>query len=220
MSSVNGTNGNKPPAKLKNSSELKEFLIAGKKLFLEKDPNDYDQLLDQKHDLERKLGLKSQDLDAKVKELAALKATSGTEIAKLKADHREEISILESKNNTIREQFEEWVVIWNDGTTKQRDLEKKITRQQKDLVKANDTEKSSQAKISELEDALSEHQAALDEARQDLETTKQELNSKERDLNSKDRELKGAVAELETIQTDLKRYQSELGLENPAVDKM
>lgn len=201
MSGANGTNPSpRAPARSKQSTQLKEFLILGKKLFLEKDPEDYDQLLDEKHELERKLLLKSQEFDAKVEELSTLRAANSVKITQL-----------EFRNNLIHEEFENRVILWNNKTTKQADLETKITRLQQELKQVKDTAKTSQAKIESLQGKLNGAEIDLADAKNNLKATKKELNSK-------DRELKGTLKDLEAAQTELEAQMSELGLENLPVE--
>lgn len=199
MSAVNSRNGSpKAPAKPKHSSQLREFLALGKKIFQDKEVSDYDQLLDNKKELEQKLLLKNQEFNAKVEELSALRSSTA-----------EVISNLESENKTLFERFEKRVISWDTGKTKQTDLENKVVKLQQKLTETNERAESSTAAMESLQNKLFEHQNASVETKNTLMAIKKELNSKER-------ELKGTVKELESTQAELDEQRTELGFEDPS----
>jgi chromosome segregation ATPase len=208
MSAVNGANESlKTPAKTKFSSQMKDWLAQGKKLLLDKDISDYDQLVDTKKELDQKLQLKSQQLETTVAELSALRLANTTEIESIRSSTDKRISELVSENKTLFEGFEKRLKSLDIGTNRQKDLEKEVVRLQQELAKVNEKAQSSEAKAIRLEEALFENQNTLVATERDLKATK-------KDLGSRDRELQGTVSQLESTQADLDAQRRELGLEN------
>ncbi|KAH9217255.1 hypothetical protein DL95DRAFT_522194 [Leptodontidium sp. 2 PMI_412] len=197
MSTASGTSGPpKAPVKPKHSSQLKEFLALGKKIFQDKEVTDYDQLLDSKKELEQRLLLKDREFNEKVEEIDLLRSSTA-----------EEISKLESENKTLFEGFEKRVIAWDAGKSNGAKLEAEVVTLRQMLEEANETAESSKDDIESLQEKLFEYQNDLVKKENDLNVTKKELSSRSR-------ELKGTVKELEYAQAELHAQKNELGIED------
>jgi DNA repair ATPase RecN len=127
MSAINYRTGSlKSPAKPKHLSQLKEFIAPEEKIFQDKEVSDYDRLFDDKKELEQRLLLKKQEVNAKAEELSALRSAKAEETSSLRSRTAETISNLKSENKALFEGFEKRVVLWDTGKIKQTDLEKLV----------------------------------------------------------------------------------------------
>jgi chromosome segregation ATPase len=203
MSAVGGTSGTLKASKPRFSSQMKEFLALGKKVFHEKDIGDYDQLLDDKKELEEKLLSKS-------KELSSFQSSMEGKIAKLELSEKklqERIGVLQSDKKTLLKEFGEQYKLWDTKTNRQTDLEKEVNSLQTMLTSANHTVESLHAQVGDLQNQVFDFQVANDKKDNEVKMARRELSSKER-------ELTGATKDAELYQAQLEEQRKEVELES------
>lgn len=103
--------------------------------------------------------------------------------------------MLQSRNDTIFEEFQKRYKAWDTGTTKQEMLEGEVVQLVLDLGQTTERANSSEGKLTLLQQELVECRSALEKA-------EEKLKSVNKDLSSKERELTGAVTELEYLQDE------------------
>jgi chromosome segregation ATPase len=174
----NGSGRSKSSTKQKFSTLVKDLLTAAKSVIgHEKDIEGLDQYLEEKRELEGKLRSKAAEALAKDRVIA----TKDQEIARL-----------QSRNNTLFEEFQKKYKDWDTGTTKQEELGSEVAQLQLKLKQATKTADSSRGEVAVLKDELAEHQDSLGNA-------VEKLKSLRGDLASKERELTGALRQLERL---------------------
>ncbi|KUJ14163.1 uncharacterized protein LY89DRAFT_736210 [Mollisia scopiformis] len=188
--------------KVKLGTQMKDFINLGKKIFQDKEVSDYDQLLDDKKELEEKLEAKNQEFDAKVEEVAALQAAADERVAKADA-----------KTESLFEEFQKRYKEWDVATSKESNLESQVAELKEELKQANTKAENAEASMIMLQDKLFARQNALAEMEKDLNLLKKELSSR-------NRELKGTLGELQVSQAQMERHRIEIGLEYPHMEDL
>jgi len=188
---------------MKFGDQVKEFLNMGNKIFEEKDAiADYDQLLDDKKELEEKLATKTQEYEDKVKEIATLQAA---------ADER--VATAETKSEGFIEQFQKRFKEWDAATSKESKLESQIETLKQELTDAKTKAQSAEAGIGVMQDKLFASQNKMVDMEKELILLKKEHSSRML-------ELKGTRGELQACQTEMEKEKRELGLEYPLVEDL
>jgi chromosome segregation ATPase len=210
-SNVSGTSRSSTRSKL--SPIFKELVGAARKLVgHEKEIGDFDQILDEKKELEINLKSKEEEItklrSTKDSEIASHRLAKEKEIETLQSTKDAEIAKLKTAKDTLFEEFQTQFKTWNIETTKQEELKRKIDGLSGELSEANRRANSFEEKNALLQRQLEERQDAVVEVENKLKTVRGLLGSKER-------ELTGTVKALEDCQSMLDEERRELGLEYP-----
>ncbi|KAE8443748.1 hypothetical protein EG329_001428 [Mollisiaceae sp. DMI_Dod_QoI] len=203
---------------------MKEFIQLGKQIFQDKEVKDYDQLVEDKKDLEEKLAAKTAEYDAKIAEVTALHAAADDRVAKAEAaaderatkaeaDAANRISDSNVKVAGLIEEFQTRYNKWNLVINKESNLESRIAELTLELTKANAKAETAESSITKLQGELSEQQNLLTK-------TEDELSLAKKELSSRVRELKGTVGELQKVEAQMEEHKREIGLEYPVIDDL
>lgn len=197
----------------KLGAQMKEFLIMGKSIFENKDIKDYDELFDEKKELEDKLAAKITEYEAKLEEVKELQKAADDRIAAAEKDSHERVLVAEAKSEGMIEEFQKKYKIWDAATSKESDLENQITKLKQELTDSNTRAQNADAGISVLQEKLGESQKALKDMEGELALLKKEHSSRML-------ELKGTRGELQKCEAEMEKRSYELGLQNPLVDDL
>jgi chromosome segregation ATPase len=175
-----------------------------------KDIDNFDQILDDKKELERNLKLKEEEItklrSTKGSEIASHQLTKEKEIETLRSTKDAEIAKLKTARGTLFEEFQTQFKTWDMGTTKQEEL-----KSERDGLSVKLSEANGRASSFEKNNALLQHQ--LGELRNEVTEVENKLKTVRGLLSSKERELIGTVKTLEDCQSMLDEERRELGLE-------
>jgi len=214
MSTISGmTETSKSPAKPTFTSDMKNFLALGGKLFRGKEISDVSKIIDENKDLEARIASLQKTTETNI---ASLRSAKDSEIAELQSANARLQSAnkqLQSAKDMLFVEFQGKYKNWDTGTNRQKDLEDEVATLKLQLTQANERADTSEDRLINIQHQLMERQNESQKLEERLRSVMEKLSKKEIELD-------GTWTKLMSCESTLQKERQELGLEEPDLDDL